>query len=609
MSIRICIFAAALFAISAFGLAAGPVPAAEREPRRAPHEADTLIPRASERNQRLYDSIRTKTSRRTVPRLMYSMLFRPVRDTTGQGRVLDADRLFEPYAGRIIGRVEIVREPVFGDNNWFERAGNKTHVMTRERVIRRDLLFRAGDALDPQLLVRNAQLLRSRRYISDAEIIVAPDPLDSARVDIVVRTRDSWTITVDGALHGEGRTMVGLYDANILGWGNSLRVKTHFDRRNFDYGGNIVEYEIPNVLGTFFTADFTAGRDFYNSELVLGVRKEFIRRTDYAAGVDYSEIKAKHYLIDRDTSELAKSRTLDVWGGRSRYFRGIRSSFFVTGRYHRVRYSLRPEVGPRHNTAFHDADELLFGTGLYREKFYTANMIYGYGTREYLASGYKAELTGGYSWGEFGERMYLGTGYTIGDFTRIGYLSGGFSLGSYIDLSTGGWSGSAVDLDMRWISNLLLSGRTRIRQFLSLNYTQGWNRGTGNNESLRFTDENGLQMLREYVTGTNRMVLNTETVFFTPYQPLGFRIALFGFADFGLLGDVANPFRNAFFTSFGLGVRIKNERLIFNAVQIQLGVALGKPGLADSRYFQVSNQTRIDRIRYRPTQPEIVGFE
>ena len=205
--------------------------------------------------------------------------------------------------------------------------------------------------------------------------------------------------------------------------------------------------------------------------------------------------------------------------------------------------------------------------------------------------------------------MYLGTGYTIGDFTRIGYLSGGFSLGSYIDLSTGGWSGSAVDLDMRWISNLLLSGRTRIRQFLSLNYTQGWNRGTGNNESLRFTDENGLQMLREYVTGTNRMVLNTETVFFTPYQPLGFRISLFGFADFGLLGDAANPFRNAFFTSFGLGVRIKNERLIFNAVQIQLGVALGKPGLADSRYFQVSNQTRIDRIRYRPTQPEIVGFE
>ena len=76
-------------------------------------------------------------------------------------------------------------------------------------------------------------------------------------------------------------------------------------------------------------------------------------------------------------------------------------------------------------------------------------MIYGYGTREYLASGYKAELTGGYSWGEFGERMYLGTGYTIGDFTRIGYLSGGFSLGSYIDLSTGGWSGSAFDSEMR----------------------------------------------------------------------------------------------------------------------------------------------------------------
>lgn len=46
--------------------------------------------------------------------------------------------------------------------NWFERAGNKTHMLTRERVIRRDLLFKPGDKFDPQLVVRNKQLLRSR---------------------------------------------------------------------------------------------------------------------------------------------------------------------------------------------------------------------------------------------------------------------------------------------------------------------------------------------------------------------------------------------------------------------------------------------------------------
>ena len=91
--------------------------------------------------------------------------------------------------------------------------------------------------------------------------------------------------------------------------------------------------------------------------------------------------------------------------------------------------------------------------------------------------------------------------------------------------------------------------RSHIRQFLSLNYTQGWNRLEGSDEVLRFTAQDGLSLLKEDLVGTNRMVLNTETVFFTPYQPLGFRIALFGFADFGLLGRDANIFKNNFYTT------------------------------------------------------------
>jgi len=56
-------------------------------------------------------------------------------------------------------------------------------------------------------------------------------------------------------------------------------------------------------------------------------------------------------------------------------------------------------VTKTYNPAFHDTDDVLVGLGLYREKFYTTNMIYGFGTREYLATGYKAELVGGYRGG------------------------------------------------------------------------------------------------------------------------------------------------------------------------------------------------------------------
>ena len=624
MFTRFCISALTLLVVASvsFARVAGPD---MRSPKRlrsdstrirtaalfTPDSAHISNPEAAERNKRLYDSIRSKTTRRRVPRMLYRMLFvRPVLDTTSNGAIRDESHLLEPYAGKTIGSIAIERAQVFDEGgNWLERAGNNTHMLTRERVIRRDLLFRPGDALDPQLVVRNKQLLRSRSYIADVDIAVQTDTLDTTQVHLTVKTRDSWTITVDGALHSEGHTMAGISDANIFGSGNSLKVMTNFSRQDFSYGGNMVEYEIPNLLGTFYTADFAAGRDFYNSTLELGLRKEFLRPTDYELGITYSDNKAKRYMIEEDSSELVKARNFDAWGGYSHYLRGIRSSVYLTGRYNYRRVSLRPTVAVDYNPALHDQDVLLFGAGLYRERFYTANMVYGFGSREYLATGYKAELLSGYSWGEFKDAMYLGLSYETGGFSRVGYVMGGVTLGSYIDLESGMWRQSAVDIDLRWFSNLFMFRRSRIRQFLSFNYTQGWNRVAGSDESIRFTHENGLQALDEYVIGTNRMIINTETVVFTPYQPLGFRIAFFGFADFGLLGYSPNIFKNNFFTSFGFGVRLRNERLVFNTIQIRLGLALGKHGLVESEYFRLSNATRLEQYRYRPTRPEIVGFE
>lgn len=566
----------------------------------------------SERNQRLYDSIRVKTSRRKVPRMLYRLLFvRPTLDTTTNGQIVDESKHLERYRNMRINTIDIEQLPVFdADGNWLERLGNKAHVMTRRRIIRRDLLFQTGDLLDPQLIVKNKQLLRSRKYISDVAIDVRPDPNDSTAVNLVVRTRDSWTITADAGIHSEGHTMIGLSDANIFGGGNQLMIKTHFNRKDFSYGGNIIEYEMPNLFGSFFSSELSAGRNFYNSILDFNLQKQLIKRTDYSVGVSYSDRKYKYYQLDCDTMTLVKEQNINVWGGNSRYLRHINSSLYFMWRYNRRRMSRRPQdVSALHHPAFHEHDALLLSMGLYREKFYTTSMIYELGANEYLASGYKAELLGGYSWTEFDNKLYLGLSLQGGGFCNAGYLMGGFTLGSYIDDQSGKWEQSAVDINLRWFSNLFQVRRLRIRQFLGMNYTQGWNRLTGSNEVIGFTRYNGLQMLKGRHLGTNRMTMNTETIIFTPYQPLGFRIAFFTFADFGLLGTSSNIFRNNFFTSFGAGVRIKNERLIFSTIQIQLGLALGKGGIQECDYFRISNASRLEQYRYNPTRPELVGFK
>ena len=85
-------------------------------------------------------------------------------------------------------------------------------------------------------------------------------------------------------------------------------------------------------------------------------------------------------------------------------------------------------------------------------------------------------------------------------------------------------------------------------------------------------------------------------------------MAMFGFADFGLIGDNGNIFKNNFYATVGLGIRIKNEHLIFNTISIRLGVALNKNGFMDSHYFDLSNRDRNNPIRYIPVKAAPIDY-
>lgn len=573
-------------------------------------ELDSISIRSKERTDRFYDSLHSKTTRRALPRFLYNAVFvKTNRDSLKSARVVDESEIIAPYQGRTIGEIVIMRDNVFDqDGNWLERAVNNSRIITRERVIRRDLLFKSGDKLDPREIINNKQLLRSRSYISDVEIEITPQKEDSTVVDIFVHTRDSWTLSADANVNLGRRSMVELYDANLLGFGNRLSVQTNFDWSNGEYGGNEVSYDIPNILGTFFKGNFVFGKSFDKDDIGFAIQHNFLLPTDFEIGVSYYDRRKPYYMLYADTALRVDMRQLDLWAGYSHQIKPINSSIYGALRYGTRRFDARPEVNPRFNPAFHESNYLLGSLGIYREKFLTANLIYGFGYKEYLASGYRAEVLTGYTWGEFSNDWYLGLSYRMGGFTRAGYFMGTFTLGSYIDPVSGTWNQSGFDAAVYGFSNLLPTGRSRLRQFFSLSYTIGWNRLNGADELIEFTEERGPRGLNEHILGLNRLVLNTETVLFTPLQPLGFRVALFGFADAGFIGRDSNIFRNEFCTTFGLGIRLKNERLVFNTIQIKLGLAVGKNGLFNNQYFNISNEQRINKFRYLPTRPETVEF-
>ena len=87
-----------------------------------------------------------------------------------------------------------------------------------------------------------------------------------------------------------------------------------------------------------------------------------------------------------------------------------------------------------------------------------------------------------------------------------------------------------------------------------------------------------------------------------------FRFAYFLFGDVGWLGYDNNLFRNRFTGAIGLGVRIKNERLIFNNVQLRLGYAFNRPPEVGYSYFSISNERDFQEFDFVPGAPKTVEY-
>ncbi len=171
--------------------------------------------------------------------------------------------------------MHVTRLPVFDETNPAEdnalfRWGNRLHPMTRERVIRRLLLFEDGVPWEPRLVEESARLLRTQRYLYDADIRVVARCRDS--VDVEVVTRDVWSFAPEVSFDragGENTLQVGLRDSNFLGTGRlfSLARKQDVDRDSTRF-----VFRDRNIAGTRLSTRIAAvdSNDGYNYFASLG---------------------------------------------------------------------------------------------------------------------------------------------------------------------------------------------------------------------------------------------------------------------------------------------------------------------------------------------------
>ena len=145
-----------------------------------------------------------------------------------------ADEPLSPEAvekqGAVIGEIVLEKHNIFDldnpdENKWLYRWANRLHVVTRDDVIRKQLLIKEGEPFSARLLEESERVLRRNDYLWDVSLDVVD--VEDGKAKINVMTRDVWTLLPDISVSrsgGENRTKFGLEDTNLLGRGQTLRV-------------------------------------------------------------------------------------------------------------------------------------------------------------------------------------------------------------------------------------------------------------------------------------------------------------------------------------------------------------------------------------------------
>ena len=542
-----------------------------------------------------YDRLRDRWYQRKLTKQLFNLLFSLPSDDfrLDTTQFLKSENPFLAYEGKIIGSISLTQLEALGTKmddverrprSVVQKLGNTVNFKTRDRVIRNNLLFQEGDLIDPALLADNERIIRELPYIKDARIYVKPRSDDPEIMDIVILTKDVVALSFDIEARDFDSGVLRIDHRNIFGSGHEVDNRFALDQSSEQRFSYEFRYRIPNIRRTFASFEFNHANTLNFDQTGVRLERLFITPAiKVAGGLELSqqtirERRLENIISDLDFDEVFVTRKFDfqeAWLARAFPLRirnaalRERTRLVLSGRVSRINFLDRPEVSANSNQEFHNHTSLIAGIGLSQQRYFKDQLIFGYGRTEDIPYGMALELLGGYDYGEFNDRIFLGTRLSRGGYIgNTGYFFSGISLEGY--LNRGVYEQAQFQKGFRFISNLIDFNRWKFRQFISISYTRGINRF--DSEFIDIRNQNGIRGLESNIfRGTQRFLLQVETVSFTPVDLLDFRLALFGFADFGWINDGnRNIFKERSQSGLGIGFRIRNDNLTFNAIEIRL---------------------------------------
>lgn len=509
------------------------------------------------------------------------------------------EAVFAPYRGKIIRQIRVeklafdnsVNDTIRTQRKFINDISDALYTGTTNKTILRNLFFVTGDTLYPYLIADNERFLRELSYLQDARIVASTVENDTAAVDIIIRWKDLFPIGGSAEI-GSLKTMsLEVNNDNLFGSGDRIQFRGLYDSdRRPDFGSGI-EYIKRNAGGSFVNLlfgyqthapAFNSGR---REEKALYIRGELPLVSPYhifTGGFELSERHTENGYIGDSLYKVDfkyKYQDIDGWlayniGARKQLKENFKSrlkKFIGIRAVQRLFTDIPDQFKTNYNFYYSNLEAILGAFTIFEQDYYHTNFLYGFGRNEDVPEGFSMTLLGGWVKRNQTERPYIGFDYQRNYFSDSkNYINYIIRFGTYFhnnrfeDIS--GLTSVEYFTRLRKISGT----QWFTRHFLSGSITQQVK--TVLNEPLRLISIFGIPEFRNDLTrASTRISANCESVFYNTRKNYGFSFAPFVFSNITYLKTIGAGFdKGDIYTSFGTGIRSRNENLVFGTMEMKI---------------------------------------
>lgn len=532
---------------------------------------------------------------------------------------------YDSYSGLKINRIKIKNQKLIGESVYdtsqlvdskLINDLNRFHRATRQSVLRANLLFKSGDTINSQVLVDNEQLIRKLPYIENAVFYIEPIGNDSANIVLVVKDKIPYGVNLN--IISTHKQSLKLWNTNLFGYGNEFGLKTTLDRKESpSFYLSQAYYDLNNLFKNFINGGIDYSRSSENEILKLDLIRNYILSSinlGGGLGLKLQKTELPFWVNNDSIIESAKYFEGNVWAGykinlnRFSKKKSHQTYFIPSAGFYNKYFISRPYITADSNLFLENYSSLFTNLALVSQSFIRTDNFLNQDHVKDLPVGYNIGLTFGYKFGEYRSMPYFGISFQNGHcFEKFGYINTNIQFGTFLyrDRMRDG----VFKIELNQASQYLELDRYGMRMLSTLNYTFGINRNWY--DSLYLNNSSGISGLNiKDLRGEQRLSLNAQLIFYTPWKLIGFRFTPYlNFCGGFIFDRNQRLFNQKLISGIGLGFRLKNRYLVFTNIQIRFMYYMNLPADIQNWSFDISDGYDFSIDDFSPNTPNIFEFK